>query len=387
MNTPSRKLLTGLAWLLLANLAHASLSVIVATEPTDRQARNTIVRSALESGLAQASGKAVSVSSSDDLAQTMGSTRSGGYDIFIAPPQVAASALQRGYELVGATQKSEQYLLVGIPAIGNPAGMKGARLYLPQQDSVYTYMARGMLTEAGLSFQDLKSVKHEKFPQAGLLAMALGAADATVVLADDWAPWNKANPGVAQVLAKSPPVPGGLSIVVKKSIAPDVRARLAQWFATASNSAQLAPATERPEAAQYQRLAELGLFTPAQLPGVQRITAQEAQKLQASGAVVVDTRTDKEYKAQRIPGSVHAAYVEKSLKDVAFNAAQDDFKALDGIAQLTPAKAVIFACNGAECWKSYKAAKVANGKGFKSVYWLRGGVPEWAAAGLPTDGQ
>ena len=382
----TRQILTGLAWMLATSLAHAGLSALVAIEPTDRQAGNTIVRSALESGLAQASGQAVSVSSSDDLAQTMASTRSGGYDIFIAPPQVAASALQRGYELVGATQKSDQYLLVGKPAIANPAGMKGARLYLPQQDSVYTYMARGMLNEAGLSFSDLKSVQHEKFPQAGLLALEMGLTDATVVRADDWEPWNKAHPGMAQVLATSQPVPGGFSVVVKKSLAPDVRARLAQWFATASSSTRLAPATERPEAAQYQRLAELGLFTPAQLPGVQRISAQEAQKLQASGAVVVDTRTDKEYKAQHIRGSVHAAYVEKSLKDVAFNAALDDFKALDGITQLTPAKAVIFACNGAECWKSYKAAKVASGKGFKSVYWLRGGVPEWSAAGLPTDG-
>lgn len=382
----ARQILTGLTWLLVGTLAHAGLTALVAIEPTDRKAGNTIVRSALESGLAQASGQAVSVSTSDDLAQTMGSTRSGGYDIFIAPPQVAASALQRGYELVGATHKSDQYLLVGKPAIGSPAGMKGARLYLPQQDSVYTYMARGMLNEAGLSFSDLQSVKHEKFPQAGLMALVLGSADATVVRADDWELWNKAHPGVAQVLATSQPVPGGLSVVVKKSLAPDVRARLVQWFSASSTSAQLAPATVRPEAVQYQRLAELGLFTPAQLPGVQRINAQEAQKLQASGAVVVDTRTEKEFKAQHIRGSVHAAYVEKSLKDVAFNAALDDFKALDGLAQLTPAKAVIFACNGAECWKSYKASKAASVKGFKSVYWLRGGVPEWSAAGLPTDG-
>ena len=381
-----RQILTGLTWLLAGTLAHASLSALVAIEPTERKAGNTIVRSALESGLAQASGQVVSVSTSDDLAQTMASTRSGGYDIFIAPPQVAASALQRGYELVGATQKSDQYLLVGKPAIANPAGMKGARLYLPQQDSVYTYMARGMLNEAGLSFNDLQSVQHEKFPQAGLMALVLGSTDATVVRADDWEPWNKVHPGVAKVLATSQPVPGGFSVVVKKSLAPDVRARLAQWFAASSSSARLAPTTERPEAAQYQRLAELGLFTPAQLPGVQRITAQEAQKLQFSAAVVVDTRTEKEYQAQRIRGSVHAAYVEKSLKDVAFNATLDDFKALDGLAQLTPVKAVIFACNGAECWKSYKAAKVARSKGFKNVYWLRGGVPEWAAAGLPTDG-
>ena len=80
-----------------------------------------------------------------------------------------------------------------------------------------------------------------------------------------------------------------------------------------------------------------------------------------------------------------AAYVEKSLKDVAFNAAQDDFQALDKL-PLDKAKPVIFACNGAECWKSYKAAKVATTKGFQSVYWLRGGLPEWDETGLPTEG-
>ena len=381
-----RQTLTGLAWWLTATCGHAGLNVIVAIEPTERQAGSTVSRSTLESALAQASGQAVSVSTSDNLAEVMASTRSAGYDIFIAPPQVAASALQRGYELVGATQKSDPYLLVAKPAIASPADMKGKRLYLPQQDSVYTYMARGMLTQAGLSFSDLKSVQHEKFPQAGLLALTLGVADATVVRSEDWEPWNQAHPGAAKVLSRSQPVPGGYSVVVKKSLPPEARAKLAQWFATASVSAGLARATERPEAAQYQRLAELGLFTPAQLPGVQRIDAQEAQKLMASGAVVVDTRTQKEYDAQHIRGSVHAAYVEKSLKDVAFNATLDDFKAFDGMPQLTPAKAVIFACNGAECWKSYKAAKVASAKGFKNVYWLRGGVPEWAAAGLPTDG-
>ncbi|EER59102.1 Rhodanese domain protein [Acidovorax delafieldii 2AN] len=133
-------------------------------------------------------------------------------------------------------------------------------------------------------------------------------------------------------------------------------------------------------------MAELGLFTPNSLPGVNRVSAKEAQLLQTQGAMVVDTRTEKEYKARRIRGAVFAAYVEKSLKDVAFDPAQDDFQALDKVAQVDKAKPVIFACNGAECWKSYKAAKVATAKGFKAVYWLRGGLPEWDAAGLPTEG-
>ncbi|OYZ42180.1 MAG: sulfurtransferase, partial [Acidovorax sp. 17-64-282] len=177
----------------------------------------------------------------------------------------------------------------------------------------------------------------------------------------------------------------GFTIVVRKDLPADTRSKLGQWFGTATVSSGLTPVTQRPDAQEYRRVAELGLFTPNGLPGVTRISAKEAQQLQAQGAVVVDTRTEKEFKAKRIRGAVLAAYMEKSLKDVAFNAAQDDFQAFDKVS-LDKTKPVIFACNGAECWKSYKAAKVAAAKGFKSVYWLRGGLPEWDAGGLPTEG-
>lgn len=370
-----------------ASGVQAQLTAIVAVEPTARKAAHSILRTAAESGLSKAAGQTVALSTSEDLADVMRATRSAGYDIFIGPAQVAASALQRGYELVGSTQKSDRYLLVGLAQIDAVPALKGRRLYLPQQDSLYTYMARGMLNEAGLSFQDLRAVQYEKFPQAGLTALTLGTADATVVHENDWAEWSAAHPGAARVLATSQPVPGGFSVVVKKDLPADARQRLAQWFGATPPTTGLPPVTLHPEAAEYRRLAELGLFTPTSLPGVGRITAREAQTLlQAQGATLVDTRTEKEFKARRIRGAVFAAYVEKSLKDVAFNAAQDDFQALDKLPHLDKAKPVIFACNGAECWKSYKAAKVAAAKGFKSVYWLRGGLPEWEANGLPTEG-
>ena len=372
--------------LLASPWAQAQLTAVVAVEPTARKAAHTILRNPLQAGLTQAAGQPLTVSTSEDLADVMRATRSAGYDVFIDPAQVAASALQRGYELVGATQKSEQYLLVGAPRVAAVTAMKGQRLYLPQQDSVYTYMARGMLNEAGLSFQDLKSVQHEKYPQAGLTALSLGVADATVVRADEWAEWSAGHPNAARVLATSHPVPGGFTIVVRKDLPAETRNKLGQWFSASTASTGLTPVSQRPDAQEYRRVAELGLFTPNSLPGVNRISAKEAQQLQTQGAVVVDTRTEKEYRAKRIRGAVFAAYVEKSLKDVAFNAAQDDFQAFDRLANLDKARPVIFACNGAECWKSYKAARVAATKGFKSVYWLRGGLPEWDASGLPTEG-
>ena len=365
--------------------ALAQLTAIVVVEPTARKAAHSILRTSAESGLSKAVGQPVALTTSDDLADVLRATRSAGYDIFIAPAQVAASALQRGYELVGATHKSDKYLLVGLQPIATVPAMKGRRLYLPQQDSIYTYMARGMLSEAGLSFQDLRAVQYEKFPQAGLTALTLATADATVVREDDWAEWSAVHPGIARVLATSQPVPGGFSIVVKKDLPADARSKLAQWFSTSSSAGGLPLVSVRPEAMEYHRVAELGLLSPTSLPGVTRITAREAQTLLAQGVTLVDARTEKEFKTKRIRGAVSATYVERSLKDVAFNAAQDDFQALDKLS-LDKTKPVIFACNGVECWLSYKAAKVATTKGFKSVYWLRGGLPEWEEAGLPTEG-
>ena len=374
-----------LLWGLGCSTALAQLTAIVVVEPTARKAAHSILRTSAESGLSKAAGQPVTLTTSDDLADVMRATRSASYDIFIAPAQVAASLLQRGYELVGATHKSDKYLLVGLQPIAAVPAMKGRRLYLPQQDSIYTYMARGMLNEAGLSFQDLRAVQYEKFPQAGLTALTLATADATVVREDDWAEWSAVHPGIARVLATSQPVPGGFSIVVKKDLPADARSKLAQWFSTSSSASGLPLVSVRPEAMEYHRVAELGLLSPTSLPGVNRITAREAQTLLAQGATLVDARTEKEFKTKRIRGAVSATYVERSLKDVAFNAAQDDFQALDKLS-LDKTKPVIFACNGVECWLSYKAAKVATTKGFKSVYWLRGGLPEWDAAGLPTEG-
>jgi rhodanese-related sulfurtransferase len=74
-------------------------------------------------------------------------------------------------------------------------------------------------------------------------------------------------------------------------------------------------------------------------------------------------------------------YLEKSAKDTTFDAKADDFSALD---KLDKGKAIVFSCNGPECWKSYKAAKVAAEKGFKPVYWFRGGLPEWDERNMPT---
>jgi rhodanese-related sulfurtransferase len=122
--------------------------------------------------------------------------------------------------------------------------------------------------------------------------------------------------------------------------------------------------------------------TPDQIDGVKRVSAEEALKLQQSGAVLVDTRVATEFAERTIKGAQHILYRERSAKSTDFDATQDSFD----LAKLPADKsaAVVMFCNSGTCWRSYKAAVVTHRAGYKNVYWLRGGMPEWVSKGLPT---
>jgi rhodanese-related sulfurtransferase len=357
--------------------AWADLTTLVVMEPTSRKDVLMLSRGNLEAGLTGSTGQKTTASASEDLTDAMRATRSGGYDIFIAPPQVVASAINHGYELVGATDADEQYVLVGSTSLASAAQLRQGRIYLPQQDSIFTYMARGMLTANGLSMKDLQSVQFARYPQAGLTAISMHLSEATVIRRADWEAWNQANPGVAKVLASSGPVPGGLSVAVKKDLTPDLRNKVAKWFTASATSCGMKPVALRGDPSGYKRVSELGTFTPTALPGATLVTAADVKRLAAQGAQIVDTRNAQEFQQKHIPGAVLVPYVEKSLKDVAYDRKLDDFSALSKLDKSMP---TVFQCNGPECWKSYKASREALAAGFTKVYWFRGGMPEWEAA-------
>lgn len=371
------------SWLLAAGFAQAQLTAVIAVEPTSKKDSLTVVTAVVESALSKATGQPTKVTINEDLTDVMRATRTGEVDIYIAPPQVAASALSRGYELVGSTYPLEQYVLVARRDRTSVEALSGRRMYLPQQDSIYSYVARGMLNASGLSFQNLY-VEFARWPSAGLIAVDMGVFDATVVRQNEWAEWSKTRGQALHAVATSIPVPGGLSVVVRKNMPAASRDKLAQWFASGTGTSGLKPVTQRAEPSLYKAVAELGYFTPNSLPGAAVVNAAQVRQLVAEGAVIVDTRSEKEYKTKRIPQAVFIPYHEKSLKDVAFDPAKDDFKDL---AKLDKDKPTIFSCNGAECWKSYKASKMALANGFKKVYWFRGGLPEWEASGLQVAAQ
>ena len=122
--------------------------------------------------------------------------------------------------------------------------------------------------------------------------------------------------------------------------------------------------------------------TPDKLDGVKVVTAAEAKQLADKGAMLVDTRVASESAEKTIKGAKSVVYREKSAKDVKFDRTQDKWD----LSKLPSDKnvPVVTFCNGAECWKSYKGAMLARDAGHQLVYWLRGGLPEWIAAGLPT---
>jgi rhodanese-related sulfurtransferase len=122
---------------------------------------------------------------------------------------------------------------------------------------------------------------------------------------------------------------------------------------------------------------------PATLAGVTVVTAEQVRRMVEAGVPVIDTRVGNEYADAHVKGATNVPYKEKSGKEPAFNAKEDRFD----LAKLPADKAapLIFYCNGPECWKSYKASKVALEAGYAKVQWLRGGFPEWKAKGLPVE--
>ncbi|HEX8012666.1 MAG TPA: rhodanese-like domain-containing protein [Casimicrobiaceae bacterium] len=370
---------SALALLFASAQATAEIKVMVAVDPSDREA---IVISVLDlqAQLSRVAGQPVSAIRSEDLGDVMRSTRTGEYDLYVAPAHVAASALGYGYTLVGSTERDETYQLVARPGVKTPAELKNGKIYLTQQDSVAAYMARGMLNESGQSLKMFQQVLYRRTSGAGLFAIDTGLVDATVAKQSDVQDWVKKNGSKAAVLLSSRAVPGGMSVVIKKSLPEATRTRLEAWFLGPSGTMSgIGRVAYHSNLANYKYVSALGNWTPSQLPGATIVTTTEVLALQQKGIPVIDVRIAKEYHEKHIRGAISIPYEENSLKDVAFDATKDQWA---GPEKLDKNKPVIFQCNGPECWKSYKAARVALAKGFKQVYWFRGGFPEWESAGL-----
>ncbi len=123
--------------------------------------------------------------------------------------------------------------------------------------------------------------------------------------------------------------------------------------------------------------------TPTRLKGATVITAEKAYELVKQGVLMVDSRVALEYVDEHIQGAISIPYKERSKKSIDFDYRKDswDVKKLPSDKKAP----IIIYCNAGRCWRSYKACSAAIRSGYKTVYWLRGGIPEWKQKGLPIE--
>jgi rhodanese-related sulfurtransferase/ABC-type phosphate/phosphonate transport system substrate-binding protein len=326
----------------------------------------------------------VNVTLSNDATADLGATRSRIQNIFIAPAHVIGSAVRYGYIPVLGLERPVQAVLVAPKdsAIGNLSQAAGKRLGLPLQDSLVTYLLRGEVNAANTTIKrHFGELYESRYQDALLSCLQLRRCDVVAVERTVFERWLAAGEQL-KVVQESKSVPG-LSVAILEGARPGtdaLQASLTQALSSSELSRQGSGKMVALTAASFDYVATLGYFTPRILPGATVVDAKMAEQLMQGGASYVDTRTDAEFKAGHVPGSRLVPYVEKSVKEADFDPKQDQFDLsklpADHNAEL------IFACNGAECWKSFKAIHAAIKAGYKKVYWFRGGFPEWRSAGL-----
>jgi rhodanese-related sulfurtransferase/ABC-type phosphate/phosphonate transport system substrate-binding protein len=373
-----------------AGTGTGSLRVLVNPGDSSEQSRVALYsawKTVLEQSLRKQGGANPHIALSNDATADLGATRARTHDIFIAPAHVVGSAVRYGYQPVLGLDKPVQAVLVAPKdsPIGNLAQAQGKRLGLPLQDSVVTYLVRGEVNAANTTIKrHFASVYDTRYQEALLPCLQLRRCDVVAVEKGVFDRWVAAGEPVKAIM-ESKPVPG-LSVAVREGgrLTPDA---LQAALSESQGLAQLLRGENANAVGHtkddFKYVGTLGYFTPRALPGAIVVDAKMVAQMLQAGATYVDTRTDTEFKAGHVPGSVLVPYVEKSAKDADFDASLDKFE----VAKLGPDRNadLVFACNGPECWKSFKAAHAAVKAGYRKVHWFRGGFPEWRSSGLKFD--
>jgi rhodanese-related sulfurtransferase/ABC-type phosphate/phosphonate transport system substrate-binding protein len=371
-------------------LAAEPLSVLI--NPGDvgeqsRAARYRVLSAAMSEAVRSAKAGEPKPSLSLDATADLAATRAQLHDVVVAPAHVVSSALSHGYVPLAGNPEAVQAVLValGERRITDLAAAKGTRLGLPLQDSVVTYLVRGELNAANTSLKShFGRVTNLRYQDALLVCLKIRECDVVGVERATFERWKSAGEPVIAVL-QSRPAPG-IAVAVRASLATAAAMRELQpaLLRALAQPAIAGSGVDKPVALarkDFDYVATLGYFTPRSLPGATVLDAAGVARMLADGAVYIDVRTEAEFQRAHLRDAKLVPYVEKSLKDTDYDAALDSFD----IGKLPAAKdtPLIFACNGAECWKSYKASRAAVRAGYTRVHWFRGGLPEWRAAERP----
>ncbi|MEO8525721.1 MAG: hypothetical protein ABI460_13440, partial [Caldimonas sp.] len=144
------RLLVGVAFLGLA-AAHAGAAsevrVLLGIDPADSTGDVLLSASLAPSqSLTRTTGVRTTITQTSSMAEVMRASRTVENEIIIAPAHVTASAILHAYQLLATSGQEQVYALVARNNIDTLDKLAGKRLYLPQQDSLRSYVAKGLLT-------------------------------------------------------------------------------------------------------------------------------------------------------------------------------------------------------------------------------------------------
>lgn len=380
-------------WASLSTVTHASDALLVNVTLDYEERDYVVTRSVLDDlarHLSRATGKPVKLIMTQNAERVGERVRTGAYSVVLAPSQIIGVAMRHGYEPVAKTKAETSVALVAAKGVNANSlqAAQGRRITLPHPESLVSYMFKGEMNALGLSpSRHFRKVSYLNKYDAVLYAMDIGDAELVAAKADDLGEWLNRNPG-ARLIKTLPAVPAAgvavsekLDLFLKDDIRdaftrmnPDLATRLSQVgfdaFVVASK-------------ADFELVSTRGYYTPEVLPGATVVTAEQVKKLMAQGVPLFDVRPQSHYRQGHIPGAINVTYHMNSPKEVDYDDSVDHFD----ISRLPQDKnaPMIFQCNGAECWYSYKASRYMVKRGYKKVYWFRTGLPAWKAAGYPIE--
>lgn len=124
--------------------------------------------------------------------------------------------------------------------------------------------------------------------------------------------------------------------------------------------------------------------TPITLAGGRLVTTYRLRQMLVSNKtrpVLINAQTGRS--TENIPGStwLGGAGRKGQFNDAIQSRLGAHLKALTGGSKH---RTLVFYCAGVHCWSAYDAALRAINLGYRNVYWYRGGLRAWYAAGLPT---
>ena len=130
--------------------AAGEIHVLLGVDPADASGDVLLSASlAPAQSLTRATGSRTTIAQTSTMAEVMRASRTVENEIIIAPAHVTASAILHAYQLLATSGQEQTYALVARNDIDKVEKLAGKRLYLPQQDSLRSYMAKGLLTESG----------------------------------------------------------------------------------------------------------------------------------------------------------------------------------------------------------------------------------------------